>query len=87
MKPIHVRTKNTEERRELIEFLETHGYRLDPKEFRSKEDILNGSLPISVDLNGGKYNMMGNVTCAAAAAASGVLKTLEEFYSLIPEES
>ena len=87
MTQIYVKTQSSEERRELIEFLEARGFWLDPDEFRTKEEILSGSLPINVYLNGRKYDMMGNVTCAAAAASSGALKTVEEFYGLFPEES
>ena len=75
-----VGAKGREERQELITFLVDNGFQLDPDECRSTEEILDGFFPIAVNTDEKKYGMMGNVTCAAAAAQGGVVKTTEEFY-------
>ncbi len=75
-----VGAKGREERQELITFLEDNGFQLDNDECRSIDEILDGFLPITVNTDGKKYGMMGNVTCAAAAAQGGGVKTTEEFY-------
>ena len=77
---MNVDERKPEGRRKLIEFLEKNGYHPDKDEFRSGEEIMESYLPIVIDFDTKEYRMMGNITCAAAAASSGVLKTVEEFY-------
>ena len=72
-----VRAEGREERQELMTFLENNEYELSREEYRSKDEILDGFLPIAVNLKEQRYQMMGNVTCAAAIS---VMKTTDEFY-------
>ena len=66
-------------RLEFIVFLELNGYNIDKDETRSKETIVEGFLPIDVDPVNKEYRMMGNVTCAAAAATQKLLISKDEF--------
>lgn len=76
---IFVDERERKKRLEFIEFLEGNGYNLDKDEFRSKETIVEGVLPIDVDPKNKEYRMMGNVTCAAAAASQKLLISKDEF--------
>ncbi len=78
-----VRENDTNKRREILECLENMGYRLDESEPRTRQEIIDSVLPITVDEKKKEYRMMGNVTCAAAAASSGCLITREEFFKKI----
>lgn len=53
--------------------LESKGYIIDNEEFRGRDGIINGNLPIGVNTVSKTYNMMGNVTCAAALCSGGGL--------------
>lgn len=77
---IFVREKDPDGRREILEFLENMGYRLDEEEPRTRQEIIESVLPITVDRKNKEYRMMGNVTCAAAAVSSGRMITKEEFF-------
>ena len=77
---MHVWTDKAEERREMLAFLEEKGFVSDKDEFRSKEEIISTFLPIVVNVVERNYRMMGNVTCAAAAASKGCMFTKDEFY-------
>ena len=77
---IYVREKDPDGRREILEFLENMGYRLDEEEPRTRQEIIESVLPITVDRKNKEYRMMGNVTCAAAAVSSGRMITKEEFF-------
>ncbi len=70
-----VRTEDREERQELITLIEKNGYELDRDECRSKDEILDGFLPIDVNPIDRNYRMIGNFTCAAAAVSSGKMMT------------
>ena len=74
--------RKPEFRREMIDFLEQKGYRIEKEESRSKEEIIKAVLPIVVNPETKEYRMMGNVTCAAAAVSKGNLFSREEFYGL-----
>ena len=82
---IFVREKNCECRKEIITFLEERGYFRAEHECRSKQEIIDGILPIVLDRQKREFSMMGNVTCAAAAVSSGCMITKEELYSLMNE--
>ena len=75
--------RSKEERREIIKFLEDMGYRLEAKESRSKKEIMESTLPIYVDKINKNYWMMGNITCAAAAASSRKMLKKESFFEWI----
>ena len=77
---IYVDERDKMRRLELIVFLELNGFTLDKWEKRSPEAIIEGILPIDIDLANKEYRMMGNVTCAAAAASQKVLICRDEFF-------
>lgn len=71
--------RNKEERQKFIENLENKGYIVDETLF-SRNDIISGIFPITVDLKNKKISMMGNVTTSACAVQSKVLISQEEFW-------
>ena len=75
-----VRENDRGVREQLIKTLENDGYIMDEKIALSREDIIDSNLPIIVNTLDKTYSRMGNVTCAAAAAGSGHIITVEEFY-------
>ena len=83
---MYVRENDSESRRELIEFLEARGYSLYESESRTGQEIIDGVFPIVVDEENKVYYMMGNVTCAVAAASSGKLVIAQEFYEKMKRE-
>ncbi len=70
-------------RTEIIEFLEELGYEIAHDEFRSKEEIINSPFPLVVDKSKQQYWMLGNITCAAAAASGGKMIKKEVFYDWV----
>ena len=76
----YIGEKDPAEREKLICFFEDKGFALDTEEFRGRQGIIDGTLPIVVDMAKRTYWMMGNVTSAAGAASSGAIVTAEEFY-------
>ncbi|MCR5726191.1 MAG: hypothetical protein K6G24_01895 [Lachnospiraceae bacterium] len=80
MKNAFVRVKEQDERLRIISFLEDNGYKIDKTEPRSPKDIIEDFLPIVINPGDKSYRMMGNVTCAAAAASGDALIAKEEFY-------
>ena len=76
---VYVRTTDDQAARQrIIDDLELHGF---TAENRDRLDILESRFPLSVNLAKKTYGAMGNVTCAAAAASSGRLMTVDEFYA------
>lgn len=75
-----VRENDKEIREKLIKTLENDGYIKDEKKSLSRDDIIDSDLPIIINTLNKTYDRMGNVTCAAAAAGSGHIITVEEFY-------
>jgi len=82
-----IKEKDSARRKELIEFLKGKGYRLAEDENRGEQEITDSFLPIIVKAYDKTYSMMGNVTCAAAAAASGCFISVEEFYERVEREA
>ena len=76
-----VRVSDPDDRKKLIETLEGDGFKLDEEFPLSRQDVLESNLPIIVDIENKIYGRMGNVTCAAAAAQSGKVIDLSEFYA------
>ena len=72
---------DTINRKKLIETLEVDGYKLDNEFSLTRQDVLESNLPVVVDSENKVYSRMGNVTCAAAAAQSGKVVELSEFYN------
>lgn len=75
----YVRTGDRAARQRMIEVLERDGFL---PERISHQDLLESSLPLTIDLVGKRYGMMGNVTCAAAAATQGRIIDIDEFYRI-----
>lgn len=67
-------------REQLIKTLENDGFIKNEETPLSRIDIIDSNLPIIVNTLNKTYDRMGNVTCAAAAAGSGGVITIEEFY-------
>ena len=76
-----VRVSDPDDRKKLIETLEGDGFTLDEEFPLTRQDVLESNLPIIVDIENKIYSRMGNVTCAAAAAQSGKVIELSEFYA------
>ncbi len=82
---LYIGEKDSMERKKLVCFLEEKGFSLDAEEFRERKEIIDGTLPIVANMEEKTYQMMGNVTSAAGAAASGVIIQAEEFYGRYTE--
>ena len=78
----HVYTEDQESRKDLLEFLELHGYECEEDNVTNREKVLNTRLPVVVNVIDRKYSMLHNVVCAAASIASNMLISEEEFYVL-----
>ena len=73
-----IRVNDRQTRQRLIDDLRARGFTLDPMEQRPIPEL---KLPLTVDWDRKTYGAMGNITCAAAAATSGALMTVDEFYA------
>ena len=76
-----VRTYNYEDRVKLIEFLESNGFSYDEDRVIDRQDVLDSTLPLIINLKKKRFFRVGNVTCAAAMASSGCIISDKEFYS------
>ena len=76
----YVRTHDRQEREFLVKMLRNNGYSIE-KDSRNltEQDILEDILPFRVNMVSKEYGIMGNITCAAAAASSKVLMECDEF--------
>ena len=76
----YVRTHDRQEREFLVKMLRNNGYSIE-KDSRNltEQDILEDTLPFRVNMISKEYGIMGNVTCAAAAASSKVLTEYDDF--------
>ena len=77
-----VRTGNNDERIALIEFLESKEFKCIYNGVDAREDVIASNLPLSINIKCKTIYRMGNITCAAAAAGAGCLKTAKDFYLL-----
>ena len=75
-----VRGKGNKNREKILDLLESKGYIIDNEEFRGRDGIINGNLPIGVNPNAKTYNMIGNITCAAALCTQGGLWEDDKFF-------
>ena len=83
-----VREKDSDARRELLDYLEDQEYVKDETDPRTKEEMVESVLPLVIDKAGKKYSMMGNITCAAAAVSSGVpMLSKAEFFAEFDEKN
>ncbi len=74
---IDVRDK--EERIRIIDMLDKDGFVVNQNATRTKQEIIEAVLPLVVDIRNKSYDMMGNVTCAAAAVSCGALMKADDF--------
>jgi hypothetical protein len=80
-----VRTTEKASRRQLVDYLESEGFVCEEDEATGRAKVLNSRFPLRINETEMTYSMLHNVTCAAAAAASGILISEEEFYELYNE--
>ena len=83
--PLYVRSLDKKDRIRLIEFLESKGFLCLEENARSRSDIVESELPLTIDLNRKTISRMGNVTCAAAAASQKIIINSTLFYELYKE--
>ncbi len=76
---LFIDARNKDERAGIIDMLEKDGFVTDKNAVRTKQEIIEAVLPLVVNLREKSYDMMGNVTCAAAAVSSGTLMKAEDF--------
>ena len=76
---LYVRIRDRTARQRMIRDLEQDGF---IPERISRQEILESHLPLTVDIASKQYDVMGNVTCAAAAATQGHLMGIDEFYHI-----
>lgn len=74
---VHVKTKD--ERIKLINLLIKKGYSFTQTSWADYESCIETSLPLAVDTKNKTIGHMGNVTCAACAATSRVILTIDDF--------
>lgn len=79
----YVRAGKGDERAMFIEFLDKNGFR----PLCVREDAVCSMLPVIVGVKDRTYEVMGNITCAAAAASSGILMSAMEFRILYEDLS
>jgi len=75
-----IKCTSKEDRIKLIEFLEAEGFCCVENHSYSREKTIESRLPLVVDPNRKRISHMGNATCAAAAAQSGVIMSDKDFY-------
>ena len=80
--PLYVRPSTPEERVSLVEYLESEGFTCQTNKAQSRQDILDSRFPLVIGLYGKTISCLGNVTCAAAAAGTGLVMGKREFYLL-----
>ncbi len=77
MRPIDCR--DSQRRRELIEFLESKGYRVVIDRVTNRALLIESKFPILINSAEKSITMYHTVTCAVAAVSSGCLISVEEF--------
>ena len=79
-RPLYVQPADEEERASTVAFLTENGFT-----WETEESIPESRFPLIVSLKDRTVSVMGNGTCAAAAAGSGIVVGVREFcllYSL-----
>jgi len=74
----YIRTNDHATRQRIVADLEARGFTAGET---GKRQILESRFPLKVNMYEKTYDTIGNVTCAAAAASSGCLLTVNEFYA------
>ena len=75
---LYVRTNDRVTRQRIIADLELRGFNA---ESQARQEILESRFPLRINMAEKAYGAMGNVTCVAAAASSGRLISVDEFYA------
>ena len=75
----YIAPMDKEERIRLIELLEKKGYTFAEEGWCNKQACIDSPLPLAVNTEDKSMRTMGNVTCAACAAAGKVLMDVDAF--------
>ena len=79
---LFVRFFSKEDRIRLIEFLEAEGFSCEESRSFSRQATIDSELPLVIERREKNIRCMGNATCAAAAAGSGIIMSDRDFYLL-----
>ena len=79
---LYVFEKESEVRQKILEYLEGLGFKLAGDEIKTRQEIINGSLPIIVEKKAREYHMHINTTTAACAAQCNQIITAEDLYKM-----
>ena len=80
--PLYVRPYTQEDRCNLVEYLESEGFRCIGVSSDTRHETIESKLPLVIELRPKTISRMGNVTCAAAAASCGIIMSDKDFYLL-----
>ena len=75
----YVDVKGKKARNRFVVFLEKNGFKCDVSKTTSRESTIDSRFPVTVDIGRKKYGHMGNTICAAAAANSKAIMSVEDF--------
>ena len=75
----YVDVKGRKARTRFVVFLEKNGFKCDVSKTTSRESTIDSRFPVTVDIGRKKYGHMGNTICAAAAATSKAIMSVEDF--------
>ena len=78
MAPIDCRDKD--KRLQLIEFLESKGYIVINDNVTNRELLIESKFPVLVNFEDKTITMYHTITSSAAAASSGILISIDDFY-------
>ena len=79
---LFVRFFAEEDRLKLIEFLESEGFYCVENHSYSRRGTIESAFPLVIELDRKRISHLGNATCSAAAAGSGVIMSDRDFYLL-----
>ena len=71
-----------EDRIKLIEFLESEGFYCLNNQSYSRQATIDSGFPLVIEMKEKYIYHLGNVTCSAAAAGSGIIMSDKNFYLL-----
>ena len=77
----HFVTVSGDERKQLIKSLKEEGFQIDER--FSEEEVLTSPFPVAINTEEKALGILGGAAIAGAAAASDVILTIEEFYSVM----
>ena len=80
--PLYVRPYTHEDRCMLVNYLEKEGFRCIEDASFTRQVTIESKFPLVIELKAKTISHMGNVTCAAAAAGSGIIMSDKDFYLL-----